>query len=390
MRNCSIFRIWLYLSGIVAVINWDVNLTMTFCLGDPTPENLTNLTSEKYPNDRHIIRMSPMLIVSGNRRNLTSNGLIFKKALMQASYKVFYEGFAGAIAGGVQVISLMWLRTTVNYQYRYGVPLLVAIRDLYLQEGFARFYQGLPFALIQGPLARFGSIAANEASIMLAYYYSYTSLNEQDDDTLLQGSFLSTALGSVLVGLWRLFLMPIDTCKTVLQVDGVKGFHLLVNRVCHGDIHLLYAGAIATMLSTIVGYYPWFMTFNYLDKVIVVPAIGNNVISILRNAIIGFVASAASDIVSNSLRVVKTIKQANSGENHKVLNYLEIIRKIVSESGVSGLFGRGLTTRILTNGIQSMLFTVIWRLLSQHFKQMNIDSETIESHVKDSVIDAEV
>ena len=184
--------------------------------------------------------------------------------------------------------------------------------------------------------------------------------------------------------------MPIDTCKTVLQVDGAKGFHLLVNRVCHGDIHLLYAGAIATMLSTIVGYYPWFMTFNYLDKVIVVPAIGNNVISILRNAIIGFVASAASDIVSNSLRVVKTIKQANSGENHKVLNYLEIIRKIVSESGVSGLFGRGLTTRILTNGIQSMLFTVIWRLLSQHFKQMNIDSETIESHVKDSVIDAEV
>lgn len=34
---------------------------------------------------------------------------------------------------------------------------------------------------------------------------------------------------------------------------------------------------------------------------------------------------------------------------------------------LQGLFGRGLSTRILANGLQSMLFTVVWRYLHDKY-----------------------
>lgn len=43
----------------------------------------------------------------------------------------------------------MWLRTTVNYQYRYGTSTSVALRTLYADGGIARFYQGVGPALLQ-------------------------------------------------------------------------------------------------------------------------------------------------------------------------------------------------------------------------------------------------
>jgi hypothetical protein len=49
----------------------------------------------------------------------------------------------------LQVLSLMWLRTTVNYQYRYGTSTKVALRTLYADGGVARFYQGVGPALLQ-------------------------------------------------------------------------------------------------------------------------------------------------------------------------------------------------------------------------------------------------
>ena len=43
----------------------------------------------------------------------------------------------------------MWLRTTMNYQYRYGTGTREAMSTLYKQGGIGRFYQGLPYALMQ-------------------------------------------------------------------------------------------------------------------------------------------------------------------------------------------------------------------------------------------------
>ena len=63
----------------------------------------------------------------------------------------------------------------------------------------------------------------------------------------------------------------------------------------------------------------------------------------------GFGASAVSDVSSNSIRVLKVYKQTNV--NTKI-TYIECAREIVAKDGVVGLFGRRLTTKLISNGIQ--------------------------------------
>ena len=48
-------------------------------------------------------------------------------------------GFSGAVAMSFQVTSLMWLRTTMNYQYRHGGAIVPTIKTLFKEgvlEGF--------------------------------------------------------------------------------------------------------------------------------------------------------------------------------------------------------------------------------------------------------------
>lgn len=45
--------------------------------------------------------------------------------------------------------------------------------------------------------------------------------------------------------------------KTVLQVDSIEGFRGLLRRVKAGQFHLLYQGAFATYVSSVMGHYPW-------------------------------------------------------------------------------------------------------------------------------------
>ena len=53
------------------------------------------------------------------------------------------------------------MRTTVNFQYRYGMSTIEALKHLYAEGGIRRFYRGVGPALIQGPLSRFGDTASN-------------------------------------------------------------------------------------------------------------------------------------------------------------------------------------------------------------------------------------
>ena len=41
-----------------------------------------------------------------------------------------------------------------------------------------------------------------------------------------------------------------------------------------------------------------------------------------------------------------------------------------------GLFGRGLGTKILSNGISAMLFSVLWRYFEQKLKDRNKKNDT--------------
>lgn len=73
-------------------------------------------------------------------------------------------------------------------------------------------------------------------------------------------------------------------------------------------------------------------------------------------------ATIFSDIVTNALRVVKTVKQTTLG--NREMSYLAIIMAITREGGIAELFQRGLMSRILADCLQSILFTIIWKLLS--------------------------
>lgn len=101
---------------------------------------------------------------------------------------------------------------------------------------------------------------------------------------------------------------------------------------------------------------------------------------LLRNASIGFIASLVSDTVSNAIRVVKTTKQAIASKH--TVNYAEAVSMVLAADGWKGLFGRGLKTRIIANGFQSVVFTVIWRGLSQ--KLSSKDGEETEGDVSSS------
>jgi hypothetical protein len=70
-------------------------------------------------------------------------------------------GMAGASAMAIQVCSLMWMRTTMNYQFKNGGSFLQTLRLLYSEGGIVRFYRGIVPALIIGPISRFGDTAAN-------------------------------------------------------------------------------------------------------------------------------------------------------------------------------------------------------------------------------------
>ena len=42
---------------------------------------------------------------------------------------------------------------------------------------------------------------------------------------------------------------------------------------------------------------------------------------------------------------------------------------MLDRDGVRGLFGRGLQTRLLTNGLQASIFTVLWKLIEEELSK---------------------
>ena len=91
---------------------------------------------------------------------------------------------------------------------------------------------------------------------------------------------------------------------------------------------------------------------------------------LLRNAGIGVVSSVISDTFVNVFRVIKTAKQSLGSKQNA--SYLETIRIIVAADGYKGLFGRGLRTRIYANALQSLVFTIVWRGLTDLWRRRTV------------------
>ena len=114
-----------------------------------------------YANDGNDIYSTCEPSINMLSPTISSSTVDYEDILQKATKKALGGGKAGASAAVVQVSLLMWLRTAMNYQYRYGGDLISSLKKLYSEGGIPRFYQGLPFAIIQGPLTRFGDTAAN-------------------------------------------------------------------------------------------------------------------------------------------------------------------------------------------------------------------------------------
>lgn len=259
--------------------------------------------------------------------------------------KAFNAGLSGASAMSINVMSLMWMRTTINYQYRHGSTMTNAFTNLYKQGGIPRFYKGLLPALVQGPMSRFGDTASN---MVVKEIFTGSELPVS----------LQTLFASSLASSYRLAVMPVDTLKTIMQVEGNNGMSFLKNKIKKSGPSVLWHGGIGTSVATFVGHYPWFYTYNKLNEMLPIYNKDECVYKyIARNGFIGFTSTMVSDTTSNSIRVLKTYKQTTN------LSYPNALQEIVKNHGVKSLLFRGLTTKLLSNGIQGFTFTILWQYI---------------------------
>ena len=332
--------------------------TMSDRIVDGSTDNILN----QQPADIDVTKQPAFLRSGKGRRNYINTKNDSSTVLHKALKRAMGGGLPGAIAGIIQVLSLMWLRTVINYQYRYGSSFTQAFTALYGMGGIPRLYSGVSFALIQAPLSRFVSTAANDGVGELLKELNW-------------GPGREVIVASCVVGIFRCALMPIDTMKTVLQIEGQKGLANLLTKVRAGQIHLLYSGVLANAASSFIGHYPWFYTYNLLSRNVMLSKFVPW--STCRNALIGFTSSVISDTVANFMRVLKTSMQALGSTSTSSITYAETLSVIIAVDGWKGLFGRGLKTRILGNALQSILFTVIWRSLSERWTRQDNEEEGI-------------
>mmetsp|Transcript_5870 Transcript_5870/g.17531 ORF Transcript_5870/g.17531 Transcript_5870/m.17531 type:complete len:335 (-) Transcript_5870:696-1700(-) len=268
--------------------------------------------------------------------------------LVHAAKSAFRGGTAGFIAMILQVVLLMWLRTVLNYQYRHRVTIAEAFTILYNEGGIARFYQGASFALLSGPLSRFGDTAANEG--VRALFASYPKLAPAVE--------VATICASIVAGLWRVVIAPLDTLKTTLQVSGKDGWDQLLRKVETFGFISLYNGAYSSMAANIVGHFPYFATYNRMEAVL--PPATTPQRKLLRRAFIGLVAGGVSDIVSNGLRVLKTYQQSAD----ESISFIQALTMLLEESGPAFIF-RGLGVKLIGNALSSILFAVLWKMIME-------------------------
>ena len=159
--------------------------------------------------------------------------------------------------------------------------------------------------------------------------------------------------------------MPIDAVKTNMQVHGKVGVEQLFSKVRTSGPRVLYHGSLAAYSATFVGHYPWFVTYNYLNAYL--PKYDDMLPNLARNATIGFSASVLSDCCSNSIRVVKTYKQSSKIP----ISYPDSVRQVIQKDGVIGLFGRGLKTRLMGNGLQGIMFTIVYKGIEKRLNENN-------------------
>lgn len=76
---------------------------------------------------------------------------------------------------------------------------------------------------------------------------------------------IKTLVSSFCAANFRILLMPIDTVKTIMQVEGKEGISKLRAKFKAQGPTVFFNGAIGASVATFAGHYPWFFTYNFLD-----------------------------------------------------------------------------------------------------------------------------
>merc|ERR1719223_766264 len=142
----------------------------------------------------------------------------FGEKMQKAAKRALGGGVAGASAMVLQVGTLMWMRTIMNYQYRNGGTFFGSYKTLMAESGVRRLYSGFGPALLQGPFSRFGDTFAN-AGVMALFE---TNPNLDSLPVAAKTVFASAGASGM-----RILLSPVDTVKTMMQANGKEGMPLL-------------------------------------------------------------------------------------------------------------------------------------------------------------------
>jgi hypothetical protein len=256
------------------------------------------------------------------------------------------------------------------------------IHTLYREGGIPRFYHGVWFALAEGPLSRGIGAAANYATLHMMAQTTWAHKLPM---------VMQTAISSLGVATFRLLYYPLDTAKTTMQVEGSHGLTLLRERVRRHGVRSLYNGAGFSILSASLRHTLWFSTYNILAGIVdnysaeAAREAGDGVSHnlhvdsagfidlgpvappdpvhpyywiVLQNAAIGLTCAMVTDVVGNPLSLLKAYRQTADGN----VSYREAFTHVTREHGVRALFTRGLSTRLIVDALNSIVFTVLWRL----------------------------
>ena len=148
-------------------------------------------------------------------------------------------------------------------------------------------------------------------------------------------SAVKTFCASGAAATWRIFLMPVDTLKTSLQVNGASGSPNLAKNEDRRPTRPL-PRCWSCLCSHLCRPFPVVCHVQFPPGKNPKPAEDKTFQKFGRTAMIGFCSSAVSDTCSNSIRVLKTTRQTYE----RPIGYVEAAKEIISKEGLGGLFGR--------------------------------------------------
>ncbi|CAM9829981.1 unnamed protein product [Discosporangium mesarthrocarpum] len=288
---------------------------------------------------------------------MTATAYPREHAAGQGLGKIIHSSLESALTGAgatvFSVVSLMWLHTIITYQQKYGTKIVPTTISLWREGGIVRFYRGLVPSLAVVPFCRFGDTLFNSLAL---HSLQGVRLGNAQVQVPVE---VSTLIGSLGAGAFRAVILPLDTLKVLMQVEGKAGTLTLKKKITEHGVGALYQGSLAYGAGSVMGHYPWYLTYNLLEeKVPQRSALGARR---TRSAGIGFAASVVSAMTSNVFRVLKVHRQSHP----EGVTYRQTIEQIKTKDGsLRGVFGRGLWGRVGASALQGMVFSVMWTELS--------------------------